>query len=67
AMSGTTETIGSREALIEALATGTRVKYLHFWGGPGRARTIRHLPHSRSGRSRSRLNPNRPTPAGNVH
>ncbi|MFJ5558493.1 NADAR family protein [Streptomyces sp. NPDC093250] len=31
-MSGTTETIGSREALIEALATGTRVKYLHFWG-----------------------------------
>ncbi|GGX20216.1 hypothetical protein GCM10010297_46930 [Streptomyces malachitofuscus] len=32
AMSGTTEAIGSREALIEALATGTRVKYLHFWG-----------------------------------
>lgn len=32
AMSGTTGTAGSREALIEALKTGARVTYLHFWG-----------------------------------
>ncbi|MFF8034335.1 NADAR family protein [Streptomyces sp. NPDC016626] len=31
-MSGKTGAIGSREALIEALRAGTRVKYLHFWG-----------------------------------
>lgn len=32
-MSGTAGTaIGSREALIGALAAGERVKYLHFWG-----------------------------------
>lgn len=31
AMSAAAEGIGSREALIEALATGTRVRYLHFW------------------------------------
>lgn len=30
-MSRTTEAIGSREALIEALAAGTRIKYVHFW------------------------------------
>ncbi len=30
-MSGTTEAIGSREALIEALAAGTRIRYVHFW------------------------------------
>lgn len=30
-MSAAAEGIGSRAALIEALATGTRVEYLHFW------------------------------------
>ncbi|GGQ90000.1 hypothetical protein GCM10010280_41810 [Streptomyces pilosus] len=32
AVSGTTWTTGSREALVEALGAGARVKYLHFWG-----------------------------------
>ncbi|GAA2558482.1 NADAR family protein [Streptomyces fimbriatus] len=32
ATSGATGAVGSREALIEALRAGERVKYLHFWG-----------------------------------
>ncbi|MET4658502.1 ribA/ribD-fused uncharacterized protein [Streptomyces sp. PvP037] len=32
AVSGTTGTIGSREALTEALRAGARGRYLHFWG-----------------------------------
>lgn len=43
-MSGTTETIGSREVLVEALAAGRRIKYLHFWGH-------RPLPSGRIGAS----------------
>ncbi|MBB4902318.1 NADAR family protein [Streptomyces griseomycini] len=44
AVSGTTGTIGSREALVEALRAGERVKYLHFWGH-------RPLPDGRIGAS----------------
>ncbi|CAL9421682.1 NADAR family protein [Streptomyces sp. Tu 3180] len=44
AVGGTTGTIGSREALIEAVRAGERVKYLHFWGH-------RPLPDGRIGAS----------------
>ena len=44
AVSGTTGTIGSREALTEALRAGARVRYLHFWGH-------RPLPDGRVGAS----------------
>ena len=31
-VAGTAGTVASREALIEAVRAGERVKYLHFWG-----------------------------------
>ncbi|MET7296471.1 NADAR family protein [Streptomyces griseoloalbus] len=43
-VSGTTGAIGSREALIEALRAGAKVRYLHFWGH-------RPLPDGRIGAS----------------
>jgi ribA/ribD-fused uncharacterized protein len=43
-MSGTAGVIDSREALVEALRAGRRVKYLHFWGH-------RPLPDGRIGAS----------------
>lgn len=41
---GTVRTVASREALIEAVRAGERVKYLHFWGH-------RPLPDGRVGAS----------------
>ncbi|WP_427765255.1 NADAR family protein [Streptomyces sp. DSM 41931] len=41
---GTVRTVASREALIEAVRAGERVKYLHFWGH-------RPLPDGRIGAS----------------
>lgn len=41
---GTARTVASREALIEAVRAGERVKYLHFWGH-------RPLPDGRVGAS----------------
>ncbi|MEV5167948.1 NADAR family protein [Streptomyces werraensis] len=41
---GTVRTVASREALIEAVRAGERVKYLHFWGH-------RPLPDERVGAS----------------
>ncbi len=41
---GTVGTVASREALIEAVRAGERVKYLHFWGH-------RPLPDGRIGAS----------------
>ncbi|MGW4147906.1 NADAR family protein [Streptomyces albogriseolus] len=43
-MDGTVRTVASREALIEAVRAGERVKYLHFWGH-------RPLPDGRIGAS----------------
>ncbi|MBT3167464.1 NADAR family protein [Streptomyces sp. Vc74B-19] len=43
-LDGTVRTVASREALIEAVRAGERVKYLHFWGH-------RPLPDGRIGAS----------------
>ncbi|MFD8251065.1 NADAR family protein [Streptomyces werraensis] len=43
-MSGTVRTVASREALIDAVRAGERVRYLHFWGH-------RPLPDGRVGAS----------------